>query len=231
MLPEELLTLDRPAIICVTPHNILPWSTSGAISKLFGGRLTVWGGAPVLFKLPMLRPLLAQFGTFPAGKKGNHQSLADGNNVGLVLDGIAGMFCRARGHGDEQLYLRKRKAVCAIALQSGAPIVPAYCFGSNEVATVLADPLGLLRWLSIRFDVSLTPFVGRWGVPMGAPRRKPLLLAFGPAIECTQLPLDCDAAAVSAAVDAKHAELLEGYRTIFETHKEAYGYTGELTFV
>ncbi|EOD41725.1 hypothetical protein EMIHUDRAFT_460972 [Emiliania huxleyi CCMP1516] len=226
VLPEELLTLDRPAIICVTPHNILPWSTSGAISKLFGGRLTDWGGAPVLFKLPMLRPLLAQFGTFPAGKKGIHQSLADGNNVGLVLDGIAGIvFCRARGHGDEQLYLRKRKAVCAIALQSGAPIVPAYCFGSNEVATVLADPLGLLRWLSIRFDVSLTPFVGRWGVPMGAPRRKPLLLAFGPAIECTQLPLDCDAAAVSAAVDAKHAELLEGYRTIFETHKEAYGYT------
>ena len=95
-------------IICIAPHNVLPWGNTGAFSKLFGNRTTVWAAAPILFKIPLLRPILERYGTFSANKKGILKALSDGYNVGVVLDGIAGMFCEAK-LGHEELYLRARK--------------------------------------------------------------------------------------------------------------------------
>lgn len=84
---------SKPVIIVITPHNVVPWGNTGALSKLFGDRATVWAAAPVLFNIPFvsavysrpivnnavrqLRPLLKKYGAFPASKTGILQALAE----------------------------------------------------------------------------------------------------------------------------------------------------------
>ena len=54
------------------------------------------------------------------------RALNEDNDVGVVLDGIAGMFS---GHAEdiETAYLRSRKQICAIALKQGSvQLVPVY---------------------------------------------------------------------------------------------------------
>merc|ERR1712224_1134656 len=106
-------------------------------------------------------------------------------------------------------------------MQAGAPIIPGYCFGTTDTAYVV-DPLGgLLKWLSIRFDVSLTPFFGRWWLPFGPPARRPLLMCYGDPVECPKPPADISKQELQKLIDLKHAELLQAYKTIFDTHKAA----------
>lgn len=206
--------LEAPCIICFAPHGLVPFGYSSAGSKVLG-RLVRWAGAPVLFRMPAMRRLLEKFGTYPAGKDGIRQCLAQGDHAGVVLDGIAGMF-HGGGPDTEELWLLRRKAVCAIAISAGCAIVPAYTFGNNDCCKIV-DPLcGLLRNLSIRLDVSLTPFLGRFWLPMGPPARRPLAVCFGDPVECPKV-------GTSDAVDVMHVELLEAFRTIFDTHKAAYG--------
>lgn len=226
ILPRSIVEQQRtlpPAILAITPHGILPFGTSGACSKVFGDRVSRWGAAPVLFRVPGIQSFLRRLGCYPAGKSGMMECLANGDHAALILDGIGGMFCGGAGNGDEELYLKERKAVCAIALQAGSPIIPGYCFGTNDAFTVVDPFFGLLRRLSIRLDISLTPFCGRWWIPLGPPARRPMLMCFGEPIPCERLPRDLGKDAMRAAVEAKHAQLLEAYRHIFDTHKAAYG--------
>jgi len=220
VIPESLLsTCTRPSIICVAPHGVVPWGNTGVQSKLFGNRGTKWAAAPILFSIPPLLPILRQYGAFPANKAGIMKTLQDGYNAGVVLDGIAGMFAES-SEESETLKLIDRKAICAIALKAGCDIIPGYCFGAGQVATVLKDPFGLLEYASITLDISLTPFVGRWGIPMGPPRRKPLLFAYGEPLQCTAVS-DED---LPKAVEKKHGELLAAFTHLFNAHKAAYGW-------
>jgi len=74
----ETDALSAPVILAVAPHGVVPWGNTGAQSKLFGGRPTKWAAAPVLFHIPLLRPLLHQYGAFPASKAGILKVLKDG---------------------------------------------------------------------------------------------------------------------------------------------------------
>lgn len=210
-----------PTLVLIAPHGVLPLSLSGALSRVLGGRATRFGAAPVLFKIWGISKLLRRLGMYPACKEGMLKCLAGGDNSGLILDGIPGMFHATRPNGDEELYLLKRKAACSIALQAGCTIVPAYSFGTNEIWRVVDPFFGLLRYLSTRLDISFTPFFGRGWVPFGPPARRPLVLCFGDPIRCDR-PAGGDRPS-QQEVDAKHAEVLEGFRRVFDTHKAAYG--------
>lgn len=230
VLPKSIVAAEDslpPSVICVTPHGLIPWGQSGASNKVFGGRTSRWGAAPLLFKIWGMRGILKKFGCYPAGKKGILDCLAGGDNAMLDLDGIPGMFC-----AEHELYLLQRKAICAIALQAGAPLIPGYCFGTTQPCQVIDPTFGVLRRLSIRFDVALTLWIGRWWIPFGPPARRPMVMCFGDPVPCEKFPPDMDAESRKRAVDAKHAELLEAYRRVFDTHKAACGIPkASLTFV
>lgn len=52
------------------------------------------------------------------------------NMTMLQPDGIAGMLY---GLDQEQIILKKRRGFCRVALQTGASLIPCYCFGANQV--------------------------------------------------------------------------------------------------
>ena len=93
-------------------------------------------------------------GYVPATAKSIDRVLSKGDqSVGLILDGIEGMFMSSSK--EEVGCVLKRKGIIKIALRAGVPIVPVYCFGHTALWTVLADPFGILQAIC----PSSSPFV------------------------------------------------------------------------
>jgi hypothetical protein len=211
---------NKPVIFAIIPHGVAPLGITAypAFSRLGGGALCRWTAAPVVMKLPLVGPMLRSMGYVEAKGKAISGALQKGSSVGIVLDGIAGMFQQAT-HA-ECGYVLQRKAIAAIALKAGVSIVPVYGFGHTSLWSVVTDPFGVLEKLSIALKVSICPFYGRWGLPLGPPRRTPLLVAFGEPIE-VGAP---NASPSKEEVASVHAKLVEGFTTTFEEHKHEYGW-------
>ena len=180
---------DTPCIFLAIPHGVAPLGITAypMWSKLFNDKLCSWVCAPVVLKLPIISKFMQGMGYIPAKSSEISNALTKKDrNVGIILDGVAGMF-QSR---NEVAYVKKRKGPCVklsfflvdplstrrcvgivkIALRAGAPLVPVYGFGHTKLWTAIVDPFGLLERISLALDVSLVPFVGRWGWPIGPAR-------------------------------------------------------------
>merc|ERR1712166_1028391 len=102
------------------------------------------------------------------------------------------------------------------------------------------DPFGILQYFSKKLNMSLTPFFGRYGWFMGPPKRNVAVTV------CLGEPLyppssssssssssndnksdnnNCDNSDVIITqdqIDLYHTKLLDGFTTVFETHKSGY---------
>ena len=85
---------------------------------------------------------------------------------------------------------------------------------------MVTDPFGLLEKLSVALDVSVCPFYGRWGWPLGPPRRRAVLVALGAPIEVGPP----NPSPTREEVDALHARLVAGFLATFDEHKAEYGW-------
>lgn len=173
-----------------------------------------------MLKLPIISYFLKMVGFVPAAAANIRKTLATRTeSVGVVLDGIAGMF-RAAPHC-EQAYVLERKGIVKIALTTGTPLVPVFVFGVSKAWRIVVDPFRILERISLALNISVTPFFGRpFGVmPFGPAFRVPLLVALGDPIVVPRIedPSQKD-------VDMYHGQLLDGFRKVFEQHKSAYGW-------
>lgn len=210
-----------PLIFSMAPHGVAPMGTTAypLFSKLFNRRLNHPTSAPVVLKLPIVGAMLRSIGYIPAKANVIKDTLAKKEeSVSVILDGIAGMF--QQDEAVEKLWLQERKGICKIALQTGCPIVPVYGFGHTTLWTVVADPFGLLEKLSLYLNVSICPFYGRFGWPMGPCQRQAVTVAFGEPISAPE-PIENP---TNEQINEHHAKMIEGFRTVFETHKLAYGW-------
>jgi len=227
----EAPNADRPVIFCLIPHGLCPYGVVGYPywSKIWNSKLCSWTCAPILLKLPGVSYYLRAFGYIPAKSKDILKALTQQDrNVGIVLDGIDGMFESNRNDNNEVGTILDRKGICKIALKANAALVPVYGFGHTTIYDVVVDPFGILKWLSSKLHVSLVPFFGRFGWFMGPPKRTaPISLCLGDPILPPPPKADnndsTDATTITQQdVDDHHARLLEGFRSVFETHKRGY---------
>lgn len=212
---------DKPVIYCVIPHGLVPYGLVGYpyFSKVWNSKLCSWTCAPFLLNLPIVGYYLNAIGYVPAKSKSIVETLAKKDrNVGIVLDGIDGMF-HSNGQ-DETGAILNRKGICKIALKAGVAIVPIYGFGHTGLYDVYVDPLGILKFLSGKLHVSLTPFFGRWGWFMGPPKRHvPIVMCLGDPIFPTKI---ANGEITQQHIDEHHQKLLDGFTKVFETHKSGY---------
>ena len=135
-----------PMIYCAIPHGVAPLGITAYPfwSKLFNDKLCHWTCAPIILKIPILQKYMKRIGYIPAKAKNITETLTKKEeNVGIILDGIAGMF---QSH-DELAYLKKRKGIVKIALRCGSPIVPVYGFGHTSMVSSCALICScLIRW-------------------------------------------------------------------------------------
>jgi hypothetical protein len=95
--------------------------------------------APVLFTLPIIGNYMKSIGYIPAKSSNILNSLIKkDNNVGIILDGINGMFYNSHGNSgsngsngssnnndnNEVGAILKRKGIIKIAIKANVPIIP-----------------------------------------------------------------------------------------------------------
>ena len=215
---------NTPAIFCCIPHGIAPFGiTSYPLwSKLFNSKLCHWTTAPIVLKIPFISKYMLGIGYIPAKCKNILETLTKKeHNVGIILDGIAGMFQQSKSTTEELCFIKQRKGIIKIALRAGVPIVPVYGFGHTSMYKVLLDPFGILEYLSLKLDTSIVPFFGRWNWFLGPPSRaNPVAICLGTPVKCPQIsePTLDD-------INKYHQQLLDSYEELFNKHKAAYGWS------
>lgn len=214
--PSSLENSKGPRIFALVPHGIVPYSLESMLYfRMIFGRIPKIAVADILLKIPILRDINLIRGVSSSMAKIG-QALEDGEDVILVCDGIAGMFKVNGGNGDERV-ITPRFGLAKLALLHGATIVPCYGFGHNHIHTLLADPWGYLESLSRFLRMSITPYFGLFGLPVG--RRLPITVAFGNCISVTK-----EAKPSRRSIQMLHKELLEGLTGTFDTHKHGFGW-------
>eukprot|EP00462_Mataza_sp_D1_P016850 CAMPEP_0175167606 /NCGR_PEP_ID=MMETSP0087-20121206/28444_1 /TAXON_ID=136419 /ORGANISM="Unknown Unknown, Strain D1" /LENGTH=153 /DNA_ID=CAMNT_0016457531 /DNA_START=501 /DNA_END=962 /DNA_ORIENTATION=- len=138
-----------------------------------------------------------------------------GNCVGIVPDGIAGIFTDS--NQEEEVKLLHRKGLAKLCLKHGLTVVPAYSHGNTDAFHTWYDKWGIMEWLSRKFRVSLFIPYGRWGLPI--PFRCNITMAYADPITPARKPNP-----TQEEIDALHQQILEGMRHCFDSYKAALGH-------
>ena len=204
------------------PHGVLPFANVLSIPAIntFACRHFVGAGASVVEKTPFLR-YMSLFGMIDVSARSITKALARGTCVGLVPDGIAGIFrTNAR---DEVVKLKERKGIAKLALRTGTPIVPAYSVGNSRAYTAVFDRWGLLEIVSRKAQASIFLYFGRFYLPI--PRRVNITMLIGEPIMVDKVEEP-----TPAQIDALHERYLTEMKALFDQHKASLGW-GHLNLI
>ncbi len=172
----------------------------------------------IVFRLPFIRFLVLWFGAISASKHAIMSNIAKGHNIGIISDGISGMFIKSEE--EEAVLMKNKKGIAKIALQTGAHVVAGYGFGNTSVWDPIFDKYGIMQWLSKKLKMSIILFKGRWFTPI--PKRVALYLTMGPLVRnphSNTIPNP-----TQKQIDEFHQMILDSIQFTFNQHKYLYGW-------
>jgi 2-acylglycerol O-acyltransferase 2 len=159
----ELTRTKGPWIGAGVPHGVMPFSNLLSIPAINSFAYTggfVGAPASVVFKTPFLRYFTMLGCCGVGGKEITNEITEKKNCVGIVPDGIAGIFkC---SHDEEVVYLKNRKGLAKLAIRTGTPIVPAFSVGNSMAFSCWFDQWGIMEKLSRRYQASIFMYWGRY---------------------------------------------------------------------
>eukprot|EP00929_Paragymnodinium_shiwhaense_P075081 TRINITY_DN38398_c0_g2_i1.p1 TRINITY_DN38398_c0_g2~~TRINITY_DN38398_c0_g2_i1.p1 ORF type:complete len:360 (-),score=77.89 TRINITY_DN38398_c0_g2_i1:223-1302(-) len=202
------------------PHGVLPLANilSMAVFNTFGNRRFLGGGASITLQTPFLRYMTLLGGAVDVSSSTLSRETARGNCIGIVPDGIAGIFTQNTDGVSEEVALKKRKGLAKLSLKKGIPIIPAYSMGNTAVYTSWYDSFGIMESLSRKLKASIFVFWGRFGLPL--PHRVNISMLIGdPVVPEAVIPEPSD-----EDIDKTHQKILQGIEDTFNGHKAACGW-------
>jgi len=200
------------------PHGVLPIANIismlgvNTVSRSFYG-----AGASVVAHTPFLRYMGLFGGMVDVSAKSIISNTRNGVCIGIVPDGIAGMFKTDKDA--EVVYLKNRMGLAKLALRTGIPIVPAYSIGNTQVLTPWFDSFGIMETVSRKLKASLLLFWGRWGLPI--PRRTNITMLCAKPVVVDKLK---DSEITPEKIREVHEKILSGIEHVFNKHKAAVGW-------
>ena len=222
---------DRPVIFISLPHGVTPLASalSPLVSPDIFGTAAVGTIASVLFYVPFIRNVVQWYGARSVDKREISFILNKlGRHVGLVVDGISGMFIKD-SENEECVLLKNRKGVAKLALKEGVHVVPTYGFGNTQIFNPIFDKWGILKWISSRLRISMMLFYGRFYSLV--PKRKPLYFVIGKPVynKYCYKPIRNP---TQEQIDEYHELILKGTKEMYNQHRSIYDWQNkELVFV
>lgn len=199
------------------PHGVLPLANFLSMPAInaFSPNRFLGGGASVTLYTPFLRYLTCLGGAIDVSKASLMKASKQGKCIGIVPDGIAGIFQQNANGAEERVALKERMGLAKLCLQEGIPIVPAYSLGNTAVFSSWYDRFGIMEKLSRRLKVSIFVFWGRWCLPI--PKRTNISMLIGAPIRASDFTQD-------ATKESVHQKILSEITAVFDLHKGACGW-------
>lgn len=237
-LPWGKLDPRRNYLFCYFPHGMLSASSFLTIAtnatefgKYFPRHERYLHTLNLFFKVPFLRELGLCVGGLDASKEAlvNILSKEGGGYISTLVVGGAqeAYFCKPGVH---KIIYKKRKGFIKIAMMQGAPLVPVYCFGENELYTqveVATDSYfhKFREIVRTKLGFSLIFPIGRKGLLAIIPRRKPLTIVVGEPIDVqkTENPTQEQIDNLHKLFEKKLVELFESQKRFYlKDHESAH---------
>ena len=224
-LSNEAVSPSGPMINCACPHGVMNFGAVAFcfLSRWLIGNDQVTAVASAVKHTPGLRQFAAPIWPVGASRKELSTRLKErGQTVGIIPDGINGIFARRKEDGSvmaaDAVVIGSKRGLMRLALESGALVMASYFVGTLGIYTVWQDRWGVLRWLSRKTRLSLFLFYGRWGLPI--PRRHPITAIGG----FTPAPDGAPIAHPSAQqLDEHHQRVYGGLAQAYEDARAALG--------
>lgn len=209
-----------PCVITCAPHG--PYAVGHLClsvgrfrtdARFAGHEDCVLGGASVLFRAPLLREALLALGVRDARRATLDAALAGGRSVALSTGGV---WEQARtDDARERVCVLPNVGFVRLALRHGAPLVPCYAFGENQLYRTFDVAPRLRECLALRWRVGICVCWGKWWCPL-LPRPTQHVVAVGRPVATAAAPCPNPTdAQVAAVLDAWVAEM----RRLFDEHK------------
>ena len=180
------------------------------------------------FYIPGVREFSLLCGCVDAGKDALNNAInVHGQNVTLLPGGIDEMQITDGLSKDTKIVMADRKGYAKLAIENGLTIIPSFCFGEKWIHRTYLMPRPIRAFLYKTFKVGGTllkgrgpSFLGYLGVSLGYVYGEPIPVR-------KQNPVDPE------YLDEIHAKVQASVKSIFDRHKEHFGYAADetLTFV
>lgn len=236
---ERLRSEGKPVVIGLEPHGVIPFSIFFCHAATAGFPLKDGRGlmSSILFMIPGMRQVYTSVAAAGADKKTMYGLLDRGISCVLIPGGVQEVPLLNKGtEKDLYLYLNKRLGFVKVALEKGAPVIPAFCFGILESYSWWIVPGKIAEQIGRTIGFMPMLYFGAMGVPLWIPRKVPLTVFVGEPIQGPALPRVPDGCKVGAELSeeqktklsseideivvATHAKYVEAMKKLFEENKK-----------
>jgi len=215
---------NKALIYAFNPHDMIPYAVNPTLRRLpdkIGDDVCFFLMASAIFNIPFLRHVNSWVKGCPVDKRTFLARLHRGESSAFTPGGVQELLMlNPEKPSDVILYLQKRKGFIKLALLTGSPVVPVFCFNLDGSYGYWIPRGRLMAKMSRLIGMVPLVFWGRWFIPFGIPNPKKIHAVIGPAID---VPKEGDNV-TQESIDKYHGIFIVELEALYERHKHEAGY-------